>query len=62
MTPEWRALRHTGHGRLTPPWPEFGRYVIVALIFALMLLLGMSMAHHRFFRGGHVDHHGVVSP
>ncbi len=32
----------------------------IASLVALLLLLGLSMEHHRFFRGGRIDNHGVL--
>lgn len=31
-------------------------YVVIFIV--LIYLLGLSMVHHRFFRGGHVNPHG----
>jgi hypothetical protein len=27
-----------------------------------VFLLGLSMVHHRFFRGGYINQHGVLKP
>ncbi len=32
----------------------------IALFVVLLLLLGLSMVHHRFFQGGRVHHNGSV--
>jgi hypothetical protein len=34
--------------------------IFVALFFAVVLMLGISMVHHRFFRGGRVHQNGSV--
>ena len=36
------------------------RYTLVAVLVALLLLLGLSMVHHRFFRGGRVHQNGSI--
>ena len=38
-----------------------GRIVLVAALFVLILLLGQSMVHHRFFRGGHFNRNGTLT-
>ena len=37
-----------------------GRVVMVAVLFVLIFLLGLSMVHHRFFRGGRYHANGSV--
>ena len=44
------------------PWGAIWKFMIVAVLTVAFLLLGMSMVHHRFFRGGSVDQHGVLKP
>jgi len=39
-----------------------GRYLFVIVLMALIFLLGLSMVHHRFFRGGTINQHGVLKP
>ena len=39
-----------------------GRYLFVIVLVALMFLLGLTMVHHRFFRGGTITQHGVLKP
>jgi hypothetical protein len=34
--------------------------IFVALFFAVVLMLGISMVHHRFFRGERVHQNGSV--
>ena|GEM_PF-1370937 len=36
------------------------KVAFIALFVALVFLLGLSMVHHRFFRGGRVHHNGSV--
>jgi hypothetical protein len=38
-----------------------GRVVLVAVLFISILLLGQSMVHHRFFRGGHFNRNGILT-
>jgi len=45
-----------------PRWPAIIRAALIASMIALFFLLGMSMVQHRFFRGGHIDTHGVLRP
>jgi hypothetical protein len=35
--------------------------VLVAVLFISILLLGQSMVHHRFFRGGHFNRNGILT-
>lgn len=61
-------LRATDHEvarvreRKHSPWPAIIMAAFIASLMALLLLLGMSMVHHRFFRGGQIDNHGVLRP
>jgi hypothetical protein len=43
-------------------WPAIIMAAFIASLLALLLLLGMSMVNHRFFRGGQIDNHGVLRP
>lgn len=43
-------------------WLRIGRVLCVAALFFALLMLGESMVHHRFFRGGRIDQHGVLRP
>ena len=38
-----------------------GRIALVAALFISILLLGQSMEHHRFFRGGHFNRNGTLT-
>lgn len=43
-----------------PPPLGFLRIVFVVVFFLLVLLLGLSMVHHRFFRGQRVHSNGSL--
>jgi hypothetical protein len=43
-------------------WFRIGRFLILVVLAIGIYLLGLSMVHHRFFRGGYVDQHGVLKP
>ena len=43
--------RPTGSGQ-KPRWLGVGKCLFVIVLAILFLLLGQSMVHHRFFRGG----------
>jgi hypothetical protein len=51
-----------GPTRDNSPWPAIIKAALIASLVALFLLLGITMAHHRFFRGGRIDEHGVLRP
>jgi uncharacterized phosphosugar-binding protein len=38
-----------------------GRVVLLAVLFIAILLLGQTMVHHRFFRGGHFNRSGTLT-
>jgi hypothetical protein len=44
------------------PWLAVGKFLLLAVFVFVLLMLGVSMAHHRFFRGGRIDQRGVLSP
>jgi hypothetical protein len=46
----------------TFPWFEIGKFLLIVGLAAAIFLLGLSMVHHRFFRGGYVNPHGVLKP
>jgi hypothetical protein len=48
--------------RQKSPWFRFGQFLLLAAFFVALFLLGQSMVHHRFFRGGRIDQHGVLRP
>lgn len=52
----------TGPVKDNSPWPAIIKAALIASLVALFFLLGMAMTHHRFFRGGHIDEHGVLGP
>jgi hypothetical protein len=43
------------------PWLAIGKLLLLAAFIVAVYLLGLSMAHHRFFRGGRVDQRGVLT-
>lgn len=43
-------------------WLGIVKAAFIASLIALFLMLGLSMEHHRFFRGGQIDNHGVLKP
>jgi hypothetical protein len=48
--------------RQTPLWFRIGQFLFLVVLAVAIYLLGLNMVHHRFFRGGHVDQHGVLQP
>jgi len=48
--------------RVNPPWLIIAKFLLLAVFVILVFLLGVSMTHHRFFRGGRIDTHGVLRP
>ena len=48
--------------KLRSPWPGLLKAAFIVTLLALFLMLGLSMVHHRFFRGGQIDTHGVLRP
>jgi hypothetical protein len=42
-------------------WCAIGKILLLAVFIVAVYLLGVSMAHHRFFWGGRVDHRGVLT-
>ena len=45
-----------------PPRLGIGSLVFIVALAVVFFLLGQSMVHHRFFRGGWVNRYGVVRP
>jgi len=41
---------------------RFGQFLLLIVLAVAIYLLGLSMVHHRFFRGGYIDQHGVLKP
>jgi hypothetical protein len=44
------------------PWFEVGKVLFIIGLAVAIFLLGLSMVHHRFFRGGYINQHGVLKP
>lgn len=64
----WRVDRMTvnlnkpaSEGRQSP-WVQFVRVLLLIAFVVTVFLIGSSMVHHRFFRGGRIDRYGRVSP
>lgn len=45
-----------------PPWRGITSFLLVAVLVILIYLLGQSMVHHRFFRGGWMNQSGTLNP
>jgi hypothetical protein len=43
-------------------WFRIGRFLFVVVLAVAVFLLGLNMVHHRFFRGGYINQHGVLKP
>lgn len=41
-------------------WIRVGQVMLLITFVVVIYLLGLSMVHHRFFRGGRVDQFGHV--
>jgi hypothetical protein len=48
------------HPEPKPSLPGIGKAIFVIVFFVLVLLLGLSMVHHRFFQGERIHHNGSV--
>jgi hypothetical protein len=46
----------------TSPWIGIVKFLLLAILIAMIFLLGQQMVSHRFFRGGWVDQHDVLKP
>jgi hypothetical protein len=55
-------LKMADCARQKSPWFRIGRFLFLAALFVALFLLGQSMVHHRFFRGGRLDQHGTLRP
>lgn len=44
------------------PWLGIVRFLLLAILIAIIFLLGQQMVRHRFFRGGYVDQHDILRP
>lgn len=42
------------------PWVRLAQFLLLATFVTVVYLLGLSMAHHRFFRGSRVDQYRHV--
>ena len=43
-----------------PPWSRGAKVLLLVIFVVALYLLGLTMVHHRFFRGGRVDQFGHV--
>ena len=48
--------------RQKPLWFRIGQILFFVVLAGALYLLGLSMVHHRFFRGGYINQHGVLKP
>ncbi len=48
--------------RQNPLWFRIGQFLFLVILAVAIYLLGLSMVHHRFFRGGYINQHGVLKP
>jgi hypothetical protein len=48
--------------RQRPFWFRIGQFLFLVVLAVAIYLLGLSMVHHRFFRGGYIGQHGVLKP
>jgi hypothetical protein len=48
--------------RQKSPWFRIGQFLFIVVLAVAIYLLGLSMVHHRFFRGGYINDHGVLKP
>ncbi len=44
------------------PWLGVVKFLLLAILIALIFLLGQQMVSHRFFRGGYVNQRDVLKP
>jgi len=44
------------------PWFKIAQFLLLVGLAVAVFLLAQSMVHHRFFRGGWVNQHGVLRP
>ena len=59
MASESKATSRPGE---TSSWGKIGKFLFVIGLAVAIFLLGLSMVHHRFFRGGYINQHGVLKP
>lgn len=55
-----KALNSPSHQEREANLLQVVRIAMLALFVGLLLLLGLSMAHHRFFLGGRVHQNGSI--
>jgi len=51
-----------GLAGLKPRWFAIVRLLFIVALVVILFLLGQSMVHHRFFRGGWVNRQGTTQP
>jgi hypothetical protein len=44
------------------PWFQVGQFLFLIGLAIAVFLLGQSMVHHRFFRGGWINQNGTLRP
>jgi hypothetical protein len=54
-------LKMTSSEREKSPWFQVGQFLFLVGLAVAIFLLGLGMANHRFFQGGHLDRHGHIS-
>jgi hypothetical protein len=59
MRPDFRV---TGPREQNSAWIGFVKFFVLALLIAIIFLLGQDMVRHRFFRGGWVSQRDVLKP
>jgi len=52
----------TNSGEQNSAWIGFVNFFFLALLIAIIFLLGQDMVRHRFFRGGRVNQRDVLKP
>jgi hypothetical protein len=50
----------TAHEKPKSPWFRVARFLLLVTFVAAVYLLGLSMVHHRFFKGSRIDQNGHV--
>jgi hypothetical protein len=53
-------LNTTAPERQKSPWIRVVQVLLLATFVVAVYLLGLSMVHHRFFKGSRVDQFGLV--
>jgi hypothetical protein len=51
-----------GPAEQNSPWPGIVKFLMLAVLIAIIFLLGQDMVRHRFFRGGWVNQRDVLKP